>query len=66
MNQFQGRYLSWEAKAGLIEVAEDQVTTKVMLDKLAHRERARRAAPTTSLSGLIFAPGESKEVESET
>lgn len=60
------RLIPSPASAGLIEVAEDQVTTKVILDMLAHRERARRAAPTTSLSGLILAPGESKEVESET
>jgi len=60
------RLIPSPASAGLIEVAEDHVTTKVMLDMLAHRERARRAAPTTSLSGLMLAPGESKEVESET
>src|SRR4029453_15591286 len=60
------RLIPSPASAGLIEVAEDQVTTNVMFERLAQRERARRAAPTTSLSALMLAPGESKEVESAT
>src|SRR5215217_3827647 len=51
--------------AGLTETAEDHVTTKLTFDELDQRARARRAAPMTSLSGLIFAPGENREVESE-
>src|SRR3954451_9333998 len=51
--------------AGLTEVAAVQVTTKLMLAKLDQRESARRAAPTTSLSGLMLAPGFSSELEKD-
>ena len=49
--------------AGLTEAAEVQVTTKLMFATLDQRASARRAAPTTSLSGLILAPGVSSELE---
>src|SRR5689334_2479649 len=52
--------------AGLTEVAEVQVTTKLMLARLDQRASARFAAPTTSLSGLMFAPGVSSEFEKAT
>src|SRR5215467_252958 len=52
------------ASAGLIDVAFDQVTTKLMLDRLDQRASARRTAPTTSLSGLMLLPGERSEFES--
>src|SRR5437868_8300570 len=60
------RLIPSPASAGLTEVNGDQVTTKLIFDKLDQRARARRAAPTTSLSALMFAPGESRDVESET
>src|SRR5215510_527474 len=48
---------------GLTEVKEDQVTTKLILAMLDQRESARLAAPTTSLPSLMFAGGESNELE---
>src|SRR6185436_14254302 len=60
------RFTPSPASAGLIEVACDQVTTKLIFDRLDQRASARRAAPTTSLSGLMFAPGDINDVESET
>src|SRR6185369_7998668 len=51
--------------AGLTEVAAVQFTTKLMLARLAQRASARFAAPATSLSGLMFAPGVSNELENE-
>src|ERR1044072_4179687 len=51
------------ASAGLTEAAGDHVTMKLIFERLAQRASARRAAPTTSLSGLMFAPGESRDVE---
>src|SRR6185436_18347448 len=54
------------ASAGLTEVDDDHVTTKLIFERLDQRASARRAAPTTSLSGLMFAPGERSEVESAT
>src|SRR5215216_1714258 len=40
--------------------------TKLIFERLDQRASARRAAPTTSLSGLMLAPGESIEVDSAT
>src|ERR1051325_11423907 len=54
------------ASAGLTEVAEDHVTMKLIFERLDQRASPRRAAPTTSLSGLMFGPGESNEVERAT
>src|SRR5690242_8769835 len=51
--------------AGLTEVAAVQFTTKLMFARLDQRASARFAAPTTSLSGLMFGPGASKELENE-
>src|SRR5690349_22569809 len=51
--------------AGLTDVVELQFTTKLILARVDQRARARRAAPTTSLSGLMFAPGVSSEFEKE-
>src|SRR6185503_1381277 len=53
------------ASAGLIEVSEDHVTTKFTFAALDQRLSARRTAPTTSLSALMFAPGASREFDSE-
>ncbi len=52
--------------AGLTEAIEDHETMKLMLVKLDQRASARFAAPMTSLSALIFAPGASNEVEKVT
>src|SRR6185503_1648464 len=60
------RLMPSPASAGLTEAAEDHVTTKLILVRLDQRASARRAAPATSLSALMFAPGESKEVDSAT
>src|SRR6185369_2073534 len=60
------RLMPSPASDGLIEVSCDQTTTKLMFARLAQRARARRAAPTTSLSGLMFAPGESSELDKAT
>ena len=60
------RLIPSPASAGLTEVALDHVTTKSMFERLDQRASARRAAPTTSLSGLTFAPGESREVDRAT
>src|SRR5689334_17742559 len=60
------RLMPSPSSAGLIEVACDHVTTKLIFERLDQRASARRAAPTTSLSDLMFAPGESSEVDSET
>src|SRR5215203_5837725 len=54
------------ASAGLTEATPDQETTKLIFVRRDQRASARRAAPTTSLSGLMFAPGESNEVDNET
>src|ERR687890_2138636 len=51
------------ASAGLTEVDEDHVTMKLIFERLDQRARARRAAPTTSLSGLMLAPGDNNEVD---
>src|SRR5215475_2222325 len=60
------RLMPSPASAGLTDVAGDQVTTKLIFDRVDQRASARRAAPTTSLSGLIFAPGESSEFDNAT
>ncbi len=57
------RLIPSPADAGLTELAEDQLTTKLMFDMLDQRNNARRAAPTTSVPGLIFAPGLRREFE---
>src|SRR4051794_39731894 len=49
--------------AGLTDDAGVQETMKLMLARLDQRASARRAAPTTSLSGFMFAPGVSSEFE---
>src|ERR1043166_8940067 len=53
------------ASAGLTEVDELQFTTKLTFARLDQRASERLAAPTTSLSGLMFAPGVSSELEKE-
>src|SRR6185369_14631736 len=60
------RLIPSPASAGLTEVAGDHVTRKLIFERLDQRASARRAAPTTSLSGLMFEPGESRDVESAT
>jgi hypothetical protein len=51
---------------GLIDWAGDDVSTNFMFVVLDHRERARRAAPITSLPGLMFGPGDVRELENAT
>ncbi len=51
---------------GLIDWTGDDVSTNFMLVVLDHRERARRAAPITSLPGLMFGPGDVRELENAT
>src|SRR6185369_4459414 len=60
------RLMPSPASAGLTEVACDHVTMKLMFDNLDQRASARRAAPTTSLSGLMLAPGDCNDVEKAT
>src|SRR6185503_498331 len=54
------------ASAGLIEAAADHETTKLIFARLDQRASARRAAPMTSLSGLICEPGIINDVEKAT
>src|ERR1700754_3235135 len=57
------RFTPSPPSAGLTDVVAVQVTIKLMFARLDQRASARFAAPTTSLSGLMFAPGLSNELE---
>src|SRR5687768_13024967 len=54
------------AFTGLTEAADVHETTKLMFARLDQRVSARRAAPMTSLSGLMLEPGIISDVEKET
>jgi hypothetical protein len=51
---------------GLIDWAGDVVSTNLMFVALDHRERARRAAPITSLPDLMLGAGDERELENAT
>ena len=51
---------------GLIDCVFEAASTNWMFATLDHRDIARRAAPRTSLPGLMLAPGDLSELESAT
>src|SRR6266550_3160118 len=51
---------------GLIDWADDDVSTNLMFVALDHRDSARCTAPITSLPDLMFGPGDARELENAT